>query len=125
MASTLIRLKARELLPPSEQEPLELKREFTIGNNSSPSFLSIKIQGSSAFTPAFEAEQIGCFTRGTTETIDMPVEDEGLVVGAISVFDLIPLLSGLERASTDEEFQHKVEIDTVRIDDRIEHVIQF
>ncbi len=127
MASTLIRLKARELLPQSEQEPLDAEDGIYNREQLIAQLLEYKKFKEAAHSLRhFEAEQIGCFTRGTTETIDMPVEEEGLVVGAISVFDLISAFKRvLERASTEEEFQHRVEIDTVRIDDRIEHVIQF
>jgi segregation and condensation protein A len=127
MASTLIRLKARELLPPSEQEPLEAEDGIYNRDQLIAQLLEYKKYKEAAHSLRnFEAEQIGCFTRGVPEKIDTtlaPTNDE-LVVGAVSMFDLLTAFRRvLERASLQDEAHHVVAIDTVRIDDRIEHVI--
>jgi segregation and condensation protein A len=126
MASTLIRLKARELLPPSEQEKIEGEEGIYNREQLIAQLLEYKKYKEAAHSLRhFEAEQIGCFPRGATEPIDLPPADDGLVAGAISVFDLITAFKRvLDRASHENDFQHRVEADAVRIDDRIEHVFK-
>jgi segregation and condensation protein A len=126
MASTLIRLKAREMLPPSEQEPLDGEEGIYNRDQLIAQLLEYKkFKEAANSLRHFESEQIGCFTRGATEPIEMPLSDDGLIAGAISIFDLLSAFRRvLERSATDEESLHRVAVDTVRIDDRIEHVIK-
>jgi segregation and condensation protein A len=126
MASTLIRLKARELLPPSEQEPLEAEDGIYNREQLIAQLLEYKKYKEAAHSLRhFEAEQIGCFARGGTEPIEIPPSDDGLIAGAVSVFDLIAAFKRvLDRASQDGSSQQTIAVDMVRIDDRIEHVIK-
>jgi len=127
MASTLIRLKARELLPPSEQEKLETEDGIYNREQLIAQLLEYKkFKEAANSLRHFESEQIGCFPRGNIEDIVLPVtnENDELVPGTISIFDLISAFRKvLERAQTGEDAKHVVEIDMVRIDDRIEHII--
>lgn len=126
MASTLIRLKARELLPPSEQEPLEAEEGIYNREQLIAQLLEYKKYKEAAHSLRhFEADQIGCFTRGNAEQVaPLASPDEGLTAGSVTVFDLITAFKRvLERGVTEDAAQHVVGQDTVRIDDRIEHVL--
>jgi segregation and condensation protein A len=125
MASTLIRLKARELLPASEQDQLEEAEGIYNREQLIAHLLEYKKYKEAAHSLRhFEAEQIGCFTRGCVESIEPLSEgNDQLTLGAVSIFDLITAFRRvLDRASAEVEAQHIVTVDTVRIDDRIEHV---
>lgn len=126
MASTLIRLKARELLPPSEQEPLEGEEGIYNREQLIAQLLEYKKFKEAAHSLRhFEAEQIGCFTRGNTEPVTpLSAPDDGLVAGSVTVFDLITAFKRVvDRANADGTVQQVIGHDTVRIDDRIEHVL--
>jgi segregation and condensation protein A len=126
MASTLIRLKARELLPPSEQEQFEGEEGIYNREQLIAQLLEYKKFKEAAHSLRhFEAEQIGCFSRGSAEqVVPLPSED-GLVAGAVSVFDLITAFKRvLDRAAQEGSNQQTIAVDMVRIDDRIEHIIK-
>jgi len=126
MASTLIRLKARELLPPSEQEPLEGEEGIYNREQLIAQLLEYKKYKEAAHSLRhFEAEQIGCFTRGSAEVAEPLPQTDGLVAGSISIFDLITAFKRvLDRAAQEGATQQTIAVDMVRIDDRIEHVIK-
>ena len=70
MASTLIRLKARELLPPVEGETIEQEEGIYNRQQLIAQLLEYKKYKEAAFSLRhFEAEQIGCFTRGSAEPV--------------------------------------------------------
>ena len=126
MASTLIRLKARELLPPAEGEVIE--EEDGIYNKQQLIAQLIeykKYKEAAASLRHFEAEQAGCFTRGISERTRIePVIDNECCIGTITVFDLLSSFKGiLERAATEGERFHIINADNIKIDDRIEHII--
>jgi segregation and condensation protein A len=125
MASTLIRLKARELLPPDEQEPLEGEDGIYNREQLIAQLLEYKKYKEAAHSLRhFEAEQIGCFTRGSAEPVVMLPPVDGLVAGSVSVFDLISAFKRvLDRAAKEGASQQTIAVDMVRIDDRIEHVL--
>lgn len=125
MASTLIRLKARELLPQSEQEPLEGEEGIYNREQLIAQLLEYKKYKEAAHSLRhFEAEQIGCFTRGNAEPIVPVAPVDGLVAGSVSVFDLITAFKRvLDRAAQEGAVQQTIAADMVRIDDRIEHVL--
>ncbi len=126
MASTLIRLKARELLPPSEQEPLEAEEGIYNRDQLISQLLEYrKFKEAAHSLRHFEAEQIGCFVRGNAEPLTpLSAPDEGLVAGAVTVFDLITAFKRvLDRAAADTAAQQVIGHEMVRIDDRIEHVL--
>ena len=125
MASTLIRLKAHELLPPGEQEPIEGEEGIYNREQLIAQLLEYKKYKEAARSLRhFEAEQIGCFSRGNTEPLT-PLSDtgEGLVAGAVTVFDLISAFRRVLVRASQQTGPQTIEHDMVRIDDRIEHII--
>jgi segregation and condensation protein A len=126
MASTLIRLKARELLP--DAEPEDLPEDGGIYNREQliEQLLAYKKFKEAAISLRHsEADQLGCYTRGTSDEqfIEAPVVGENMI-GTITTFDLITAFKRiLERASTDEKLQYNINADDVKVDDRIEHVL--
>jgi segregation and condensation protein A len=125
MAATLTYLKARELLPPSENEPVA-EDEDGIYNREQliQQLLEYqKFKQAAGALKNFEAEQIHLFKRGTAERIDAAEGEDGVDLGSLSVFDLITAFKRvLEKAGT-EDSGHVVRLDNVRIDDRIERVL--
>ena len=125
MASTLIRLKARELLPDAEPEPLPEEGGIYNREQLVEQLLAYKKFKEAAMSLRHsEADQLGCFTRGTTDEQYLgaaPVQESFL--GSITVFDLITAFKNiLNRASVEEKY-HYVNVDNIKIDDRIEHVL--
>lgn len=128
MAATLIRLKARELLPPSENE--ELEQEDGIYNREQliQQLLEYKkYKEAAASLKVFESEQFGAFPRGKAEIIENLIDEQEVDLGNISVFDLLSAFKKiLERAANPtEEPRHVVAMEMVKLDDRIEYVLLF
>ncbi|MGB7569147.1 MAG: segregation/condensation protein A [Chitinivibrionales bacterium] len=126
MASTLIRLKARELLPPIEGETIEQEEGIYNKQQLIDQLLEYKKYKEAAFSLRhFEAEQIGCFTRGASDQNDTaPAPDAAACfIGAITVFDLLTAFKRILERTVDEQNYHIVNADNVKIDDRIEHVL--
>jgi segregation and condensation protein A len=127
MASTLIRLKARELLPPVEGEAVEEEEGIYNRQQLIDQLLEYKKFKEAAVALRHnEAEQIGCFTRGAADQPDLgaPVED-GCFIGAITVFDLLSAFKRILERSGDVKNYHVINADNVKIDDRIERVLSF
>jgi segregation and condensation protein A len=126
MAATLIRLKARELLPPGEHEELEEEEGIYNREQLIQQLLEYKkFKEAADALKTYEAEQFGAFTRGKAEVIES-TNDEGEVdLGNLSIFDLLTAFKKiLERANDpDQEYKHVVAVDNVKIDDRIEHIL--
>jgi len=126
MAATLIRLKARELLP--QQDGEEMADEDGIYNREQliAQLLEYKKFKEAAGTlRTFEAEQFGAFARGAAEQVETLQEEQEVDLGNISIFDL---LSAFKRIlgrvqSGEQELLHVVSVDTVKIDERIEVII--
>lgn len=125
MAATLIRLKARELLPPQDGEVLEEEEGIFNREQLIAQLLDYKKYKEAAKTlKLFEAEQYGAFTRGAAEVIETTINQEDVDLGEISVFDLVSAFKRiLERGTTTEEYNHVVAADMVKIDDRIEMIL--
>jgi segregation and condensation protein A len=125
MASTLIRLKARELLPDAEPEPMPEDGGIYNREQLIEQLLAYKKFKEAAMSlRRSEADQLGCYLRGTSdeEFIEAPSGVENMI-GTITVFDLISAFKRiLERAATDEK-DYTIIADDVKIDDRIEHVL--
>jgi len=125
MASILIRIKARELLPPAENEEL-LGEEDGIYNREQliAQLLEYKkFREAANSLRVYEAEQYGAFTRGVTERIESAGEEEEVYLGNISIFDLLSAFKKvLDRAAV-EDPKHVVNIENVKIDDRIEWIL--
>jgi len=125
MASTLIRLKARELLPPAEGEVIEQEEGIYNKQQLIDQLLEYKKYKEAAFSLRhFEAEQIGCFSRGTADqNFTGPAQDNACFIGTITVFDLLTAFKRILERTVDEKNYHVVNADNVKIDDRIEHVL--
>jgi segregation and condensation protein A len=125
MASTLIRLKARELLPPVEGEVIEQEEGIYNKQQLIDQLLEYKKYKEAAFSLRhFEAEQIGCYTRGASDrnTVEPP-PDTTCFIGTITVFDLLTAFKRILERTTEEKNYHIVNTDNVKIDDRIEHIL--
>lgn len=126
MAATLVRLKARELLPPQENE--EIEQEDGIYNREQliQQLLEYKKFKEAAGTlKIMEAEQFGAYVRGRADVIESSSSDDEVDLGNLSVFDLLTAFKRiLERAKdSPEEYRHVVAVDNVKIDDKIEHIL--
>ncbi|MBN1575196.1 MAG: segregation/condensation protein A, partial [Chitinispirillaceae bacterium] len=126
MAATLIRLKARELLPPqeggeaAEEEEGIYNREQLIAQ-----LLEYKKFKEAAHTlRSFESEHFGAFTRGAADVIETAPAQQEVDLGNISIFDLLAAFKRiLDRADNSGEKLHVVATDNVKIDERIEMVL--
>jgi segregation and condensation protein A len=130
MAATLIRLKARELLPDSEPEDLGGDAD---GIYSREQLIAMmleykKYKEAAGALRGFEARTFGAYARGQAEDPENLVAPESggndVTLGNVSIFDLITAFKSIvERAAVDDDANHVVEVDSCRIDDRIEHVL--
>jgi segregation and condensation protein A len=127
MASTLIRLKARELLPPVDGETVEEEEGIYNKQQLIDQLLEYKKYKEAAISlRRNEADQIGCYTRGAPDqSCGEASTDEGYFIGSITVFDLITAFRRILERSIPGNNYHVVNADDVKIDDRIEHVISF
>ena len=127
MAATLIRLKARELLPPQEGEVLE--EEDGIYNREQLILQLLeykKFKEAASTLKVFESEQFGAFGRGHAEVIEASSHEGEVDLGNLCVFDLLTAFKRiLERADSQEseEYKHVIVVDSVKIDDRIELIL--
>ena len=126
MAATLIRLKARELLPPEEQEALDPDEDGIYNKEQLIAQLIEykKYKEAAGSLKRLEDDQIGSFGRGCAEEIEVVADDGGVYLGSLTVFDLIAAFKVvLARASDRDGNVRSVEIDNVKIDDRIDRVM--
>ncbi len=126
MAATLIRLKARELLP--QQEGEELLEEDGIYNREQliQQLLEYKKFKEAAGTlKVFESEQYGSHVRGKAEVLENTGNGDDIDLGNLSIFDILSAFKRiLERAKDfPAEYRHVVNVDNVKIDDKIEHIL--
>lgn len=126
MAATLIRLKARELLPPQENE--EIDQEDGIYNREQliNQLLEYKKFKEAADTlKIFESEQFGSYIRGKSEVIENVASEDDVDLGNLSIFDILSAFRRiLDRAKEHpQEYSHVVAVDNVKIDDKIEHIL--
>ncbi len=126
MAATLIRLKARELLP--QQEGEELLEEDGIYNREQliQQLLEYKKFKEAAGTlKVFESEQYGSHVRGKAEVLENTAGGDDIDLGNLSIFDILSAFKRiLERAKDlPAEYKHVVNVDNVKIDDKIEHIL--
>jgi len=128
MAATLVRLKARELLPDQAPEVLEgTDGEIYDREQLITALLEYrKFKEAAEALKSIEAQNFGASPRGMAEDVesfDAPDGDGGLVLGNISIFDLISAFKSVMERAIDEDPRHLVEADDCRIDDRIEHIV--
>ncbi|MDR2728082.1 MAG: segregation/condensation protein A [Chitinispirillales bacterium] len=127
MAAVLIRLKARELLPDSlPEDSLDTQEEGAYNREQLIEQLLEykKFKEAAGTLKVFESEQFGTAARGKTEEIENVTEQNGeVVLGNISVFDLLSAFQNILRRAEQNDPSHVVEVDNCRIDDRIEHIL--
>jgi segregation and condensation protein A len=127
MAATLTYLKARELLPPAAgTEPLPETEEGIYNREQLVRQLLEyqKFKQAAGALKNFEAEQLGLFKRGCPEKIADTDAVDGVDLGSLSVFDLLSAFKRvLEMAKAEDEHRHVVNMDNIKIDDRIERVL--
>jgi len=126
MAATLIRLKAREMLPQQEGEAVDEEDGIYNREQLIAQLLEYKKYKEAAGTlRTFESEHFGAFTRGNAEKIEVDRSEKEVDLGSISIFDLLSAFKRiLERTDEEDDGRHVVEIDTVKIDERIEKVLE-
>jgi len=128
MAATLVRLKAREMLPQDESEPIDEEEEGIFNKQQLlEKLLEYKKYKEAAHSlRVYEDEQFGSFTRGMTERIETPVVEEEIDMGSLNIFDLISAFQRvLERAKEQTPDRgHVIQPEDVKLDDRIERVLQ-
>jgi segregation and condensation protein A len=125
MASTLVRLKAHELLPQSEREEIPEEEGIYSREQLIQQLLEYKKFKEAAFSlRQFESSQIGSFSRGVPEQIETVADNLEQTIGNISVFDLIAAFQRVLEQARPDEPGHVVQVDPkTRLDDRIEHVL--
>ncbi|MCL2220208.1 MAG: segregation/condensation protein A [Chitinispirillia bacterium] len=130
MAATLVRLKARELLPDSPPEEFD-GGEFGISNREQLIAMMLeyeKYKLAGGTLKEFETRTFGAYARGRAEDAEglMAPADEGdgVILGSVSIFDLITAFKNMmERVASEVDANHVVVVDNCRIDDRIEHIL--
>jgi segregation and condensation protein A len=127
MAATLVRLKARELLPDSAPEVLDMADGgiYDRGQLIAALVEYKKFKEAAGTLRAFEAKAFGAYARGRAEDEDgLQAPDSGeVIIGEVSIFDLITAFKSIAgRAAEEGAFSHVVEADGCKIDDRIEHI---
>ncbi|MBD3420053.1 MAG: chromosome segregation protein ScpA [Chitinivibrionales bacterium] len=130
MAAVLIRLKARELLPSTTQEADEATDDdiYTREQLIAKLLEYKKFKEAAESLKVYESEQFGSFGRGQNYQPDPDYsQDNETLVGNVSIFDLITAFKRvLERHNEEdvaEVYQHVVESENARIDDRIEYIL--
>jgi segregation and condensation protein A len=127
MAATLTYLKARELLPPvaGNEPPPDTEEGIYNREQLIRQLLEYqKFKQAAGALKNFEAEQLGLFKRGCPEKIADTDAVEGVDLGSLSVFDLLSAFRRvLDMAKTEDEHRHVVNMDNIKIDDRIERVL--
>lgn len=128
MAATLVRLKARELLPPSEDEQIEQEDGIYNREQLIQQLLEYKKYKEAASSlKVFEAEHFGAFPRGKAEILESLPDQQEIDLGNISIFDLLSAFKRIldRAANSPEELNHIVSLDAVKLDDRIEYVLVY
>jgi segregation and condensation protein A len=130
MAATLVRLKARELLPDSPPEDLGGEEDGIFDREQLIAALLEykKFKEAAGALRSFEMRTFGAYARGQAEdagSLSAPAgEGDEVFLGNVSTFDLITAFKSiLERAAEEERSGHVVEVEGCRLDDRIDHIL--
>ena len=128
MAATLVRLKARELLPDSPPEDLTGEEG---GINDREQLIAAlleyrKFKEAAGALKGIEAKHFGAYKRGRAEDVDSIAADSSesnAAIENVSIFDLITAFKSiLDRAASATDAGHVVEVDDCKVDDRIERI---
>ncbi|MCX7726520.1 MAG: segregation/condensation protein A [Chitinispirillaceae bacterium] len=125
MAATLIRLKARELLPDQGGEESGAEEEGIYNREQLiAQLLEYKKFKEAALTlRTFESEHFGAYPRGVAEQIEVSKERDDIDLGNISIFDLLSAFKRvLDRAKKEEDLLEVV-ADTLTIDEKIDKIL--
>jgi segregation and condensation protein A len=124
MAATLVRLKAREMLPSSEAVTEDEADGIYSRDQLIQQLLEYrKYKEAAKSLRMFEAAQAGSFPRGTPDEVEADSSASEETIGNVSVFDLLAAFRRVLEQSSNEESTHTVQFDTARLDDRIEYVL--
>jgi segregation and condensation protein A len=126
MASTLVRLKAQELLPSGDAEVIETEDGIYNRQQLIEKLLEYKkFKEAAGSLKHYEAVQFGSYTRGMADEIEVPSSGDTTeeIVGDITIFDLVTAFKRILDRVKEVGYQQVVQLDNVRIDDRIEHVL--
>jgi segregation and condensation protein A len=126
MAATLVRLKARELLPPQENDEIEGEDGIYNREQLIQQLLEYKkFKEAAGSLKVLEAEQFGSYLRGRGEVLENNSSSDEVDLGNLSIFDLLTAFKKILERSDDEpqEFKHVVAFDNVKIDDKIEFIL--
>ena len=125
MAATLLRLKARELLPhdPNEQVEGEEDEIYTREQLIRQLLEYKKYKEAADRLKAIEAHQIGSFGRGAADHVEVAADGEDEGIGNITLFDLLSAFRTILTRAQSEDPLHVVMGEDVRVDDRIERVL--
>ncbi len=127
MAATLVRLKARELLPDQEAEVLDEDADGIVNRQQLIEKLLEykKYKEAAGSLKLYEAERFGSYSRGRPEEVEALPDTEDLSFGSITIFDLIAAFKKvLERAAKSEEVSVRVvSREDIKLDDRIEYIL--
>jgi segregation and condensation protein A len=129
MAATLLRLKAREILPQQDDEALDEEEDCIVTREQ----LIQKLLEYKKFKEAAhslricEAEQIGSFTRGRQEEIELLHDEAEAGESTVTIFDLISAFQRiLDRGAGSNEMPARtIEPEEVKLDDKIEYILGF
>jgi len=126
MASTLVRLKARELLPSAEVSKEEAEEDgiYTREQLIQQLLEYRKFKEAAKSLRMFEAAQAGSFPRGTPDEVEADASAPEDSIGNISVFDLLAAFRRVLEQAAEEKPSHVVKIDNAKLDDRIEYVLE-
>lgn len=126
MAATLIRIKARELLPPQPGEVIDPEEDGIYNRDQLIAQLLEykKFKEAAGTLRSFESEHFGAFNRGVADVVDAEPTGNGVDLGSISIFDLLSAFKRvLARSVEGDDRLHVVAVDNVKIDERIEAVL--
>jgi segregation and condensation protein A len=125
MAATLVRIKAHEILPASD-EALGTEEEGIYSKEQLIQQLLEykKFKEAARSLRQYESSQSGSFTRGTVDEIEADQGVDADTIGDISVFDLLAAFRRVLEQADNEDPSHGVEIDSAKLDDRLEHVMR-
>ncbi len=128
MAATLVRLKARELLPESELEALEEEEGIFNRQQLIEKILEYKkFKEAAGSLKIYESEHFGSFSRGKQEEIEAGLNNDNQSFESVTIFDLISafknILERVKEGDDEDDSNSIVRPDTVKLDDRIELIL--